>query len=317
MAKFQVEMSGFRGHLASLNKTHVLDVSRLQWLWAALTVGTPSLLTLVTNPRFAVIKALSRSANTFLQLDLSSANLSVRGGYDTLDQSEKTCCSYATGMTAAKVIASELLNTPHLTHAKALEATHTLRRKDPTSKSLADLIGNSRSGDWHILEAKGRQSYSTTDTAEWKTQAETVTQVNGAATASNAYAVTHVVDPVTAKVVDPEGEGESIEVLVEGENSLGTVYYQGIYDLLSVSIPLGLSIGGQNCVVTPVGLDSDSDRVLLVGVEESLLDPLVRQRMPSFESVEETYSYLGSDGIVVTSRRMPPDDFYPFIWRHR
>ncbi len=226
MAKFEVEFSGFKGHLASLNKTHVLDVSRLQWLWAAVTVGTPKLLPLVPNPRFALIKALSRNANTFLQLDFSGSDLSIRGGYDTLDQSEKTGCSYATGMTAAKVIASELLDTPHLTHATALEATHTLSRKNPTSKSLADLIGNSRSGDWHILEAKGRQSYSTTDTAEWKTQAETVTQVNGAATASNAYAVTHVVNPVTAKVVDPEGDGESIEILVEGENSLGAVYYQ-------------------------------------------------------------------------------------------
>lgn len=315
MAKFEVEMSGFK--LKSLNKTHILEVSRLQWLWAAVTVGAPKLLPLVPNPRFALIKALSRSANTFLQLDFSGNDLSIRGGYDTLDQSEKTGCSYATGMTAAKVIASELLDTPHLTHATALEATHTLKRKDPKSKSLADLIGNSRSGDWHILEAKGRQSYSSTEEDEWKAQATTVSHVNGIAVASNAYAVTHVVSPVAAKVVDPEGEGESIEVLVEGENSFGTVYYQGIYDLLSVSIPLGVSIGGQNCVVTPVGLDSDSDRVLLVGVEESLLDPLVRQRMPSFESVEETYSYLGSDGIVVTSRRVPPDDFYPSIWRHR
>jgi hypothetical protein len=295
MAKFVVEMSGFKGHLAGLNKTHDL---------AALTLGTPRLLPLVTNPRFAVVKALARSANTFLQLDFSGSSLAIRGGYETLDQSEKTGCSYATGMTAAKVIASELLTTPHLTHAKALEATHTLQRKNPKSKSLADLIGRSKTGDWHVLEAKGRQVLpGSTETDTWKKQAETVSHINGTAVASNSYSVTVIDNPVTAKVVDPEGD-----------NGFGEVYCQAIYDLLSVSNPLPVTVAGRQCVVTPVGLDSEADRVLLVGFDESLLDLATRQSMPSFDSAEEAYSYFGSDGIVVTSRRLTPDDLHPFLW---
>lgn len=315
MAKFEVEMAGFKGHNSALNGVHVLDVSLLQWLWAAVTVGTPQMLSLVTNPRFAFLKAVSRGVNTFIQLDFSGTSIRVRSGFETLDQSEKVGASYTTGMVGAKVIACELLDTPHLIHAKAIEATHTLTRKN--TKSLADLIGISKSGQWHVIEAKGSQVMpGATKTNKWKAQAKTVSHVNGAAVASNSYVVTLLGNPVIAKAVDPEGDGESIEIQLEGENSLGAVYYQGIYDLLSASIQLALTVAGQRCIVTPVGLDSDSDRVVLVGVEESLLNPRIRQQLPTFESAEETYSYLGRDGIVVATRRFPSKDLFPLLWRN-
>ncbi len=77
-------------------------------------------------------------------------------------------------MVFTAVLARELLGVKQLLHA-ACFSKHRVGTTDPTSKSLADLVGRDSTGDWHVFEAKGRQRRATApDRTKWKAQSNTI-----------------------------------------------------------------------------------------------------------------------------------------------
>jgi hypothetical protein len=85
---------------------------------------------------------------------ISSGSLIQSDAFKALDPSEKGAISYFLGISIAKLFAERYLNVPWLMHLdvykKLLTPTLTKGRAKP------DLVGENSSGEWIVIEAKGR-----------------------------------------------------------------------------------------------------------------------------------------------------------------
>lgn len=128
--------------------------------------------------------------------------------YEGLDPSEKGAISYFLGLTMAKAFAETRLTVSWLMHLDVY-------RQDVDVQLLGakrpDLIGESASGGWVVIESKGRSnSLRAGILNKAKGQASQVVTVNGMAPQYAIGLVAHFTDAVlTLDLEDPEADGKS------------------------------------------------------------------------------------------------------------
>ncbi|MDT1063429.1 hypothetical protein RM190_16265 [Paracoccus sp. CPCC 101403] len=163
------------------NGSSELTVTWDEILWAALTIGRPSVHHVFAHGAASFHEAMFRLSVVRMALEQygpTATRLRRTSGYKSLDPTEKGAISYFLGMTFCKVFSSRLLSTPWLLHLDIFKSTI------PTSvlgQSRPDLLGQQiGSGDWLSFETKGRASKpSSADCAKAKAQAMRLISVNG------------------------------------------------------------------------------------------------------------------------------------------
>lgn len=191
------------------NGSAELSVSWNEILWAALTIGRPSVQHAFANGMPSVHEAIFRLSLVRMALEQHgpfARRLRRTGAFKCLDPTEKGAISYFLGMTFCKVFASRLLHTPWLLHLdvfKSIIPTSVLGRSRP------DLIGQQAgSGDWLAFETKGRAGKpSATDRTKAKMQAMRLLSVNGASCTLHVGSFTFFAnDALAFHWIDPPGE---------------------------------------------------------------------------------------------------------------
>ncbi len=147
-------------------------------LWAALTVGRPSIYHVFRYGPASFHEALFR---------LSLMRMALQGGafgplrrtdaFSALDPTEKGMVSYFLGMALCKLFAWRLLQMPWLLH---LDVFRPILNPTLLGRSRPDLVGDDNRGRWHAFESKGRSSVpSQDDKTKAKNQALRVVSVGG------------------------------------------------------------------------------------------------------------------------------------------
>lgn len=163
------------------NGNNELSVAWDEILWAALTIGRPSVHHVFAHGAASFHEAIFRLSLVRMALEQygpSATRLRRTTAYKSLDPTEKGAISYFLGMILCKVFSSRLLATPWLLHLDVFKATV------PTTvlgRSRPDLFGQQvGSGDWLSFETKGRASKpSSIDREKAKAQAARLVSVSG------------------------------------------------------------------------------------------------------------------------------------------
>lgn len=167
------------------NGPYGIEDIRISWgdvLWAALTLGRPSLTEVFQHNRQSAYEAVFRLSMIKMALQerwRRGPRLGYTNAFLALDPSERAAINYFLGLVFCKLVASRLLSTPWLAHIDVFRdqlQLHFMR-----GRSRPDLVGmNSLNGEWYSFECKGRASVpSETDKVRAKEQALRLVQVSG------------------------------------------------------------------------------------------------------------------------------------------
>lgn len=178
MPKIPYLASGFPPTSAStLKGANEIAVTWAEIVWAAISVGKAQLQDLSLYGVFSALEMTYRTAIIYANLQQSPNGYVQRSSaYDGLDPSEKSAISYFIGLTMAKLLAGRLLSVPWLMH---LDVYRKLLAPVLAGKSRPDLVGIDTSGNWIVVEAKGRTNNfvaSVLDAAKLQTQQLTTIQ---------------------------------------------------------------------------------------------------------------------------------------------
>lgn len=217
-----------------------LVISWAELLWAALTIGRPSVHHVFQHGTQSLDEANFRLSLVRMALDQSgprASRLRRSAAFKALDPTEKGAISYFLGMAFCKVFSSRLLQTPWLLHLDVFKSTI------PTSvlgRSRPDLFGQqSGTGQWLSFETKGRASKpSSTDLAKAKTQASRLVSVNGTSCSLHVGSFTYFVnDALHFHWIDPPAETKRAIFLPEPGDAWR--YYYGPARALWGTLPEG------------------------------------------------------------------------------
>lgn len=103
-------------------------------------------------------------SSVFAYIDDSNSTLAMSDLYKNLESSEKRIASYRIGMALSKLVAERTLGVQWLRHVQPLIKQNIVQRYYFTDVQ-PDLIGQDASGNWHVIEAKGRTSKQMDSTA--------------------------------------------------------------------------------------------------------------------------------------------------------
>ena len=127
----------------------------LKWqdlVWSAITVGKRGYFELSSHKMSSIYEIAHRTFGVYAYLSDIGGYICRSDLYDSLDSTEKGGVSYSTGMMMAKLFSSKLLNTPWLIHLEKIDQSLFMLK----GRSRPDLVGLTRTGDWIVVEAKGR-----------------------------------------------------------------------------------------------------------------------------------------------------------------
>lgn len=163
------------------NGSASLVVTWAEILWAALTIGRPSIHHVFQHGPSSLHEAVFRLSLVRMALDQSgprASRLRRSAAFKALDPTEKGAISYFLGMAFCKVFANRLLRTPWLLHLDVYRATIPLSN---LGRSRPDLFGQQiGTGNWLAFETKGRASKpSANDLAKAKGQAQRLISIGG------------------------------------------------------------------------------------------------------------------------------------------
>jgi hypothetical protein len=303
LANLRVAASNFS--IAGLNRVHSLSVGRRRCLKHAVTVGIPSIAGLYGTGPAVVALASYRAMAVKCAIDFGTPSLSVLANYNQFEATEKANISYWIGMTLASIVADDVLGASLLTHAARIR---TIARANPTSKSLVDLVGIDRNRDWHVIEAKARQTRPS-DTADarvkWKDQAVTIRHISGSAPITHSYCLSLLRSSVTVELVDPPpSEGDEVTTDLDlSPTDLVRNYYAPFDEYLDASNAVNREVGGRNLRLSFIGVDPVDRVYTYIGV-----DNLVRAYWQSLsvtatrgipEVLDSDQIFVGRDGIAV------------------
>lgn len=221
MLEISYESEGFPAGGPVANGVGILQTSWDDLLWAAVTVGRPNRHYVFRHGLASRYEALFRWSLVRMALEQSGPSayrLRRTAAAKTLDPSEKGAVNYFLGLAICKLFADSLLNVPWMIHLDVFRPT-----LDPLLKgrSRPDLIGQNLSGEWVVLECKGRASEPNglaKDKA--KEQAQRVISVSGAVPSLSVGGITYFRNDVLEffwrdPPVEPERVERPIEVVVE------------------------------------------------------------------------------------------------------
>jgi len=219
--------SSFGPHWGSaLSGWHNLKVTWQELVWAAVTVGKPGVAYLLAHGWHSVSDNIVRSHTVYANLQQIGRRLEKSSLYGALDPTEKGATSYFMGMMAAKILGSRLLSTPWLLHVSMfpkLGGTLALH-----SNSTPDLIGRTKSGDWIVLEAKGRtHGLSKLAMSTAKTQTRQLRRINGQFPTLRAGVQAFFQPDLRFAIEDPDDYADNAEDLTFEPRQAFEKYYSG------------------------------------------------------------------------------------------
>jgi hypothetical protein len=306
MPSFDVLVSNFQGQYAALNGTKAIRTSRLGFMATAIMTGLPRISRRIPDITYAIQVAIGKAMALQCAIEFNNDILAIPARYLNLDSTEKGNFSYWTGMAFASIIAKELLRIPRLHHASTYTKAQIVRL-DVSSKSLVDLIGKDTHGNWHAIEAKARQNKpSSTEKADWKKQATTISTVNGAAMATCSYSVARVESPYSATLTDPPpGDGQPRIDLAVDELMLLRMYYAPLLEWL-IRPRITVEREGQRLSVRLAGFDETVGEYIFLGLARPLVPYLGIEEWPTIERpIDLPDTYVGSDGVAIVVSSSP------------
>ncbi len=209
---------------AALSGSHTLSVSWGELVWAAVTMGKPGTAFLLSHGWHSVSDTIVRTHNVYANLRASARRYEKSTLYENLDPTEKGATSYFIGMMAAKLVGARLLDTPwlfHLSMFSSLGGTASL-----VGNSSPDLIGTNTSGDWVVVEAKGRTNgYDSVAMTTAKTQTRQVRRINGTNPVLRVATQAYFSPALRFAIDDPEEYDEkAIDISVARESAFHRYY---------------------------------------------------------------------------------------------
>lgn len=227
MPHINYRASSFGPHWGSaLSGSHNLKVTWQELVWAAITVGKPGVAYLLAHGWHSVSDNIVRSHTVYANLQQVAGRLEKSSLYCALDSTEKGATSYFMGMMAAKILGNRLLSTPWLLHVSMfpkLGSTLSLH-----SNSSPDLIGKTSTGDWIVLEAKGRtHGLSKLAMSTAKTQTRQLRRINGQFPTLRAAVQAFFQPDLRFAIEDPDDDADDAEDLTFEPRQAFEKYYSG------------------------------------------------------------------------------------------
>jgi hypothetical protein len=320
-----VRVTNCHGSFTHLNGAHTLAVTWPDLVRSAILVGYPDFGGALMPPTFQSAWALLFRASIVLAFLQPGAMWRVEPSepYERADRTEKGAISYYLGMFAAKLAAEKLFNVPFLRH---YDTYHQYTFDRPPIGTRPDLLGLSESGDWVVVEAKGRLfGYTSNDLAKAKNQASSVQSIVthdgshavGANLASIAWfdsrrwairmddpnedslplrldadaatLIAQYYDPVVSYVLQALDEGRGETVTIAG------VEFKTVYESA-----LDLAIGVSSEVIESRQVDTNELQRRLRDVMRTIgQPPTSRSSSGVLEDAGGTLWTLGPDGVIV------------------
>jgi hypothetical protein len=214
---------------ASPSVASPLSVSWLELIKFAVSCGAPIFAAAATPLQAPVALAAYKGIALTCALDVGSPQFAMAPGYRSLDATEKANVSYWTGMTVAALVAQRAFGITQVLHAAAYAG---ISRAFPSSRVLVDLVGEDTSGDWHVFEAKGRARTSALDLTRWKSQARSISTIDGKSPTTCSVCITNVGTEYSVDLVDPPIATQSISLEFSRE-AFARRYYDPVVAWLS------------------------------------------------------------------------------------
>lgn len=307
MPKLSFEASEFKIPYQKLNGFHTFRVSKQRCLKVAQCVGIQIFSAVSPASSHAVALATYKAQAIKCAIDFTGTQLTRPKAYKEMDSSEKANISYWIGMTFSTLIADELLGVARLIHASSFEKRR-LARINPKSRSLADLVGQDSTGEWHVFEAKARQAVPTEDDrSRWKKQATTIEKIDGKRPVTKSYSLACVGDKYFAELVDPSEEYENISptTIDFEQKAIITGYYGPISDWFSEQSST-IRRGDQRLTAKLAGFNADDNEFIFLGLDSDVIGAVRENMIPDYIQVLELEdTYIGRDGIAVITSRNP------------
>lgn len=232
MPKIAYSASDFPQNMGPrLQGNHQIDVTWFDIIWAAVSVGKIDLNDMLGHSHFSIDEFRYRMFIVRANLWESGNYIYRSPAYDSLDPTEKGAISYFMGMTFGKLIGLFLFNVPWLVH---------LYKLTPSSigtlpgRSRPDLVGRDRSGDWIVLEAKGRSGgFDNPALDHAKHQVSQIRTINSQSPHLRVASELYFYDSLNISIVDPEETiPESFDI--EANQDLFETYYKPFLSLLHI-----------------------------------------------------------------------------------
>ena len=286
--------AGFPQHLGTdFQGVNILSCTWEDIVWAAISVGKAEHFHLLRFGIYSRMEMIFRASLVFANLKQNNGSVACRtDAFSFLDPTEKGSVSYFFGMTSAKLLAERYLAVPWLMHLDVYWAE--LNPVLP-GKSKPDLVGRNLSGDWIILEAKGRSGAYLGDVlATAKSQTRKLQMVNGAVPHLRvALACYFPAQEFRIEWNDPEDFDEDAESIDLNESSFLSAYYRPFVALVTDrEITTSTIILGQR-IFNVVRID-EAD--LTVGLDKYVL------KMLQEEQYSELQAYLKRSSTVLSVR---------------
>jgi hypothetical protein len=306
MANIDYISSGFKNQYSIINGSVSRRMTALQCIKYAISSGTETYSRAFGRSATALWLTIHKAIAVRCALDFSSPLVTLTPNYPDLEASEKSNMAYWIGMTFTAAAASAVLGIPRTGHASLAGAR--VRRINPRCKSLADLIGRDVFGDWHVLEAKGRQTFpSPTVQRYYKDQAGTIGSIDGQPVATYSYCIGLMTFPCQIILTDPEpdfSDTPPIDLSITHRQFISD-YYTPVAEFLESDAERRVILD-RSFRLRRAAFDPVERRIISVGLDEGYVDAFRKRGIAEvIESefvvpvIDDERVYCGSDGIVV------------------
>lgn len=269
---------------ANLIGTHTLTTSWVDVVWSAITAGKPGASHLLAHRWHSLADMVVRTHTIYANLYQCGQYFGRSTLYEALDPTEKGATSYFLGMAMAKLFAAEFFDTPwlfHVSQASIGGATITFKLG---TKSQPDLIGQKTTGDWIVVEAKGRTNgLDAKALSKAKQQTSMILAVNGIPPSLRVALQVYFDDRMTVRMDDPAvSEPEALEVKLDLDAAFAR-YYSMVHAITAKASITETIVGRE--FVTRI----DEESGVTIGLQSSILESVLAGK---FEAVRVDRSTL-------------------------
>lgn len=240
-------------------------------MWSAVTSGKAGSSYLLAHGWHSLADLVVRSHTIYANLRQGTTGCERSSLYDAQDPSEKSATSYFLGMTMAKLFAGTYFNTPWLFHLSYASSQGISVASLPGSNSRPDLIGTTVSGNWIIVEAKGRSGgFNSQALLKAKDQTKMISSINySPPVLSIALQAYFKGERLHVSLDDPpERDRSAIDVELDLPTAMRRYYALALALAVAASPPTqDRTLAGQRYVTR-----FDRDSGITIGIDRSVLD---------------------------------------------